>query len=111
MRRGSEYEERVCLYLQDKGYSIVARNYHCRGGEIDIVARQGGELVFVEVKGGKDTSLGHPAERFNPRKLDRIITCAFRFMEEMGLEEPFRVDLVVVLEDRIEHYENVGYEF
>jgi len=67
--------------------------------------------VFVEVKGGRDDSLGHPAERFNPRKLDRIIACAFSFMEQMGLDEPFRIDLIVILGDRIEHHENVGYEF
>ena len=111
MRKGSEYEDIACEYLTELGYSILARNYHCRSGEIDIIAMDGDELVFVEVKGGLDTSFGHPAERFNLRKLDRIIACAFRFMEENSLDVPFRVDLLVVLEGEVEHHRNVGYEF
>ncbi|WP_457600022.1 YraN family protein [Hydrogenivirga sp.] len=110
MRKGSEYEELACRYLVSAGYSILTRNYHCRVGEIDIVAKDGDELVFVEVKGGKDFGFGHPAERFTLKKLDRIVSCAFSFMEENGLDLPFRIDLIVVLGEEVKHYRNVGYD-
>lgn len=109
MRRGSEYEEIAARYLENLGYLILAKNYHCGSGEIDIVALEGKELVFVEVKGGRDTEFGHPAERFNAKKLTRMLSCVFRFMEERSLDMPFRIDLLVVLEGRVEHYKNLGY--
>ncbi len=105
MRKGSEYEDIAADYLEGLGYEILERNYHCRGGEIDIVAKDGKELVFVEVKGGRTEEFGHPLERFNRRKLSRIIYCAFQFMEERNIEAKFRVDLIVVLRDRVEHCE------
>lgn len=111
MRKGSEYEDLACRYLENLGYSILTRNYHCGVGEIDIIAQDGDTLVFVEVKGGADISFGHPAERFTPKKLNRIVSCAYKFMEEKDLNNEFRIDLLVVLEGKIEHHKNVGYEF
>ncbi len=110
MRRGAEYEDLACGYLEDIGYSILARNYHCGFGEIDIIAQDGETLVFVEVKGGADLEFGHPAERFTPKKFDMVLSCAYKFMEEMGLDREFRIDLLVVLGKNVEHYKNVGYE-
>jgi len=77
MRKGAEYEETASEYLNKLGYLIVERNYRCRTGEIDIVAREGDTLVFVEVKGGRSLEFGHPIERFDTKKLDRIIRCAY----------------------------------
>jgi putative endonuclease len=110
MRRGREYEDLACEYLEGLGYSILSRNYHCGIGEIDIVAQEGDELVFVEVKGSSGEEFGHPAERFTTSKLNRIVSCAFRFMEEKGFDMPFRIDLIVVIKGRITHYKNVGYD-
>jgi len=110
MRRGAKYEEIASEYLRGLGYRIIGRNYRCRGGEIDIVAIDGGTLVFLEVKGGKGEEFGHPVERFNRRKLERILTCAYLFMEEMGLNLPFRVDLLVVFGGTVEHYKGIGLD-
>ncbi len=108
MRKGKEYEDLAAEFLQKQGYKIIARNYHCRFGEIDIIATDDNELVFVEVKGGKDEKFGYPAERFTPKKLNRIIGCAFKFMEETNINTHFRIDLIVITPDKIEHFKNVG---
>lgn len=110
MRRGRSYEEIAVRYLEELGYTILARNFHCRLGEVDIVAKEGDELVFVEVKGGSSEDFGHPVERFDKRKLSRIITCAHTFMEQTGTDLPFRVDLITVLGEEIKHFKNVGFD-
>ena len=110
MRKGADYEEVASGYLQSLGYRIIARNYRCAGGEIDIVALDGDVVVFVEVKGGRSLKFGHPLERFDRRKLSRIIGCAYTFMEERELNLPFRVDLIVIFEGKVEHYRNVGFD-
>jgi len=86
------------------------RNYRCRYGEIDIVAQEGEEVVFVEVKGGRGDGFGHPAERFDARKLSRVIACAYAFMEEAALEGNFRIDLIVVCGNDLQHFRNVGFD-
>jgi len=110
MRRGCEFEERALRYLESLGYRILARNYRCREGEIDIIAQEGDDLVFVEVKGGGKEDHVYPAERFDQRKLSRIIACAYRFMEERNLDTTFRIDLIVVVGDRFDHFKNVGFD-
>jgi len=110
MRRGCEFEELAVRYLESMGYKILARNYHCREGEIDIVAQEGEDLVFVEVKGGRSEDHGYPGERFDRRKLSRIIACAYRFMEERGMNATFRIDLIVVVSDSLDHFKNVGFD-
>ncbi len=109
MRRGSNYEDMACKYLRGLGYEILTRNYYCGFGELDLVAREGDELVFVEVKGGVDEEFGHPAQRLTPKKFDRIVRCAFRFLEENSLDLPFRIDLIVILGGKVEHYKNVSF--
>jgi len=110
MRRGKEYEDIAVKYLENLGYTVLARNFHCRLGEIDVIAWDGEELVFVEVKGGKDMRFGHPAERLNMNKLRRIMACAYEFMERMEEDPPFRLDLLVVLGGRVEHFKNLALE-
>ncbi len=109
-RRGHNYEDLAVQYLTRKGYRIIERNFHCGIGEIDVIAHDGDVLVFVEVKGSVNEEFGHPAERLTPKKLNRILECAYRFMEERGWDTPFRVDLIVVLGNSLEHYENVGMD-
>ena len=108
--KGAEYEERAERYLKNLGWEILERNYRCRRGEIDIIAREGKELVFVEVKGGRTLSFGDPAERFGRQKLRRILECAYYFLQRNNLKLHFRIDLVVVREEEIEHFRNLGFD-
>lgn len=63
-------EERAAKYLQQRGYEILARNFRCRCGEIDIIARDGsdGSLVFAEVKTRKGKGFGLPCEAVTAEK-------------------------------------------
>ena len=108
--KGEEYEERAEAYLRDLGWEILERNFRCRRGEIDIIARDGKEIVFVEVKGGRTLSFGDPAERFSRQKLRRILECAYHFIQRKSLKVPFRIDLVVVRGEEIEHFRNIGFD-
>lgn len=70
----------ACRYLKRRLYSILQTNYRSRYGEIDIIARRGDTIVFVEVKARRDKSFGEPFEAVGPRKQRQI-----RRMAEMWL--------------------------
>ena len=73
---GSRYEKQAAVFLEQKGYEILEMNFRCRRGEIDLVARDGEYLVFVEVKYRADLRCGRPAEAVTPAKIQRIRTAA-----------------------------------
>ena len=77
---GSLGESLARTALEQQGYAIVATRYRTRAGEIDIIARDGGCLVFVEVKARRHTDRGTPAEAVTPRKQRRIIAMARDFL-------------------------------
>lgn len=69
-------EESVCAYLIERGYTIAARNYRIKGGEIDIIAENGDFIAFVEVKARKPDSMVSGFEAVNKRKRGLIIKTA-----------------------------------
>jgi putative endonuclease len=72
---GKQGEDLAVQYLREKGYRIVERNFRCPFGEMDIVARQGDVLVFVEVRSRRSEGFGDPVESvglIKQRKLSRI---------------------------------------
>jgi len=84
-------------YLRRQGYEIIARNWRCRQGEIDLVARQGGDWVFVEVRTRRGASCGTAEESVTPAKQRRLVRLAQSFLQAEGLEDvPWRIDLVAV---------------
>lgn len=84
---GSRGEARAVEHLASLGYQIVERNYRCREGEIDVIARDGGDLVFVEVKTRRTFSCGSPAEAVGFRKQRKLVRAARRYLVERGLGE------------------------
>ena len=96
---GNQYEALAAEYLQKEGYDIIERNFHCRQGEIDLIARDGNTLVFVEVKYRKDLTAGEPAEAVDARKQARILRTARYYMTRYHISEdtPCRFDVVAVL--------------
>jgi putative endonuclease len=83
--------------LEARGYSILARNYRCRWGGIDIVARQGATLVFVEVRTRTGAYLGAPQESLDPRKQSRLRRLAAYYLHRHGLGEvDCRFDVVAI---------------
>ena len=93
---GTAYEKLAGVYLEQQGYEILEYNYRCRIGEIDIVARQGGYLVFVEVKYRTDTARGHALEAVGEKKQERIRKVALYYFMARHLPEdtPCRFDVV-----------------
>lgn len=110
---GATGEKLAASYLKKHGYKLVERNYHCREGEIDIVARQKGALVFVEVRTKTGTAFGTPEESVTRAKKTKMAAAAFRYLREHGgTDGDWRIDLVAVELDlrgkvkRIEVIEN-----
>ena len=99
----SGYEEMAAAYLIEQGYKIVARNFSGRSGEIDIIARDGEYLVFVEVKYRRDERQGSPAEAVDYRKQQHIRRVAEYYLYKNRVSEamPCRFDVVAILGDRI----------
>lgn len=94
---GKSGEDLACRELQRQGYLIVARRYRTRYGEIDIVARDGATVVFIEVKARTSDRYGDPAESVTLHKQARITAMAEDFIARRGLEgAPCRFDVVAV---------------
>ncbi|HDH53078.1 MAG TPA: YraN family protein, partial [Nitrospirae bacterium] len=72
MRLGQKGEELAVKYLRKKGYKIIKQNYKTKIGEIDIIANDGGTLVFVEVKTRESIAYGMPFEAVNSYKRRKI---------------------------------------
>lgn len=80
--RGKVGEDYVCEYLKKSRYKIVTRNFRIKGGEIDIIALKGDEIVFCEVKTRKFGAMENGAAAMNKAKMKRIIKTAERFIRE-----------------------------
>jgi putative endonuclease len=107
---GKRGEDLACAELQRRGYAILDRRYRTRLGEIDIVARHGGAIVFVEVKARASDRFGAPAEAVTGAKQRRLVQMAVDFLSRRRLhDQPCRFDVVAVSfergEPRIEIYE------
>lgn len=93
-RRG---EEIATGYLRQQGYIILARNWHCPIGEIDIVAREGETLAFVEVRTRRGHRFGTPEESVTPAKQARLVELAQAYLQEMGLTDTdWRIDVIAI---------------
>ena len=101
---GSRKEEEAAVYLEQRGYRILCRNYRCRTGEIDLVAAEGGTLCFIEVKYRSSDAMGSPGEGIDARKRGRIRTCAMSYLHENHLPEETscRFDVVLMTGNRTE---------
>jgi putative endonuclease len=76
LRLGAEGEQRAAAWYRAAGYAIVARNWRCREGEIDLICAKDGTLVICEVKTRSSLAYGHPAEAVTPAKQARLRTLA-----------------------------------
>jgi putative endonuclease len=96
-RLGQTGEDLACRELERRGYAIVARRYRRRGGELDIVARDGATLVFVEVKTREGRAFGEAADAITPFKRRRIAQLALDYMMRHHLSGcPCRFDVVSI---------------
>ena len=100
---GSHYERLAGAYLEQEGYEILEYNYRCKTGEIDIIAKEGQTLVFVEVKYRKDDKKGYPAQAVDQRKQQKIRKSAMIYLKKIHLsfEQQMRFDVVEILGKKI----------
>ena len=84
-RTGKKGEDLAVAYLISRGYRIVERNYKCPLGEIDIVARDGDELVFVEVKSRKSEEFGDPQLAVGLKKQKKVSRISLAYLKEKHL--------------------------
>ena len=94
---GNEGESLACAELERLGYSIIERNYRIRSGEIDIVAADGGTVVFVEVKTKTSGDFGDPVEEVTPQKQRQIVSMGQEYAAFCcPLDTACRFDVVAV---------------
>ena len=94
---GKTGEDLACAELERRGYAIVARRYRCRGGELDIIARERATLVFVEVKAREGREFGAAAEAVTPVKQRRMAHLAMDYVMRHHLGDcPCRFDVVSI---------------
>lgn len=105
---GAVYERIAGAFLEKQGYQIIACNFRCRLGEIDLIAKDGRYLVFVEVKYRKNDETGNPLEAVNRRKQQIISRVANYYCLTHGYGEntPCRFDVVAIWGERIKVVKN-----
>lgn len=96
--RGRAAEDLAAAHLTGQGLQIVARNYRVAGGEIDLIARHGTELVFVEVRSRRSAAFGSAAESVTPAKRRRLLLAAQHYLQGLGQRTPppCRFDVVSI---------------
>ncbi len=107
-RVGSIHEARAADWMKQAGYQILARNFRCRFGEIDIIAKKDGCISFVEVKYRSSDSHGSPQEAVDFRKQQRISNAAsyYLYTRRCLMDTPCRFDVAAVSGEEIRLIEN-----
>jgi len=101
---GADGEDRVLAWYKERGYVLVARNWRCQRGEIDLIVRRGSALVFCEVKTRTSNAFGGPFAAVGVRKQRRLRTLAILWLEEadpQGASE-LRFDVAGVIDRSVE---------
>lgn len=109
-RIGKWGEDAVAAYLIQRGYEILARNARTPYGEIDIVTKQGGVTIFIEVKTLTASKTFFPEQNVTARKQAHMRACAEQYAAENGIDH-WQIDVIAVegkvgLEPKITHFEN-----
>jgi len=112
IRLGRYCEDRAIHFLKKSGYKILERNYRSSFGEIDVIAREGNVIVFIEVKSRASPLFGPPCLRITERKKDHIIKTALFYLKREGLADiECRIDIVSVSLDKKDSIELIKDAF
>lgn len=94
--RGRNAESIALQFLKQQGMRLIARNYRCRNGEIDLIMEQSDTLIFVEVRFRKTSTFGSAVESIDQRKKARIIHCARHYLATKNISQATRFDVVAL---------------
>ncbi|MFN0038757.1 MAG: YraN family protein [Burkholderiales bacterium] len=95
-RRGEPAEDAAATFLIRQGLTLVARNYHCRFGEIDLILNDGATLVFVEVRYRRSLTFGSASESITHAKQRKLLRAARHYMAEQSVFPECRFDAVLL---------------
>lgn len=104
--KGKAAERQAAEFLRDQGYIILKANYHTRYGEIDLIAREGDCLVFVEVKQRSSRRFGSPEEAVTVKKQQKLLLSAQHYLQDHPWEQDMRFDMVALERDQCRLYRN-----
>ncbi len=106
---GSKWEHIVADYLRSLGYIVLDMNYRTRYSEIDVIAQDRNDLVFIEVKYRATGNAGDPLEAINQSKINRIKNASLYYLKENKYDVDntnIRYDAIGILGDKINHIKN-----
>lgn len=96
--QGTAAETLALCYLEARGLTLETRNFRCRGGELDLIMRDGEYLVFVEVRSRRYARYGIPAESVTRAKQRRLLRAAALYLQRRHFDLPCRFDVVAILQ-------------
>ncbi|MBO5328418.1 MAG: YraN family protein [Clostridia bacterium] len=106
---GDKGEALAVKYLKESGYKIIAKNFKCPFGEVDIIAKKEENVAFIEVKTRTSYAFGSPAEAVNEERIKRYKNCA-RFYFAGGVHNyNIRFDIIEIYNEKLDHIENAFY--
>ena len=105
--QGAQWEEHALDYLRRQGLRLVEANFCCKGGEIDLVMRDGESLVFVEVRQRENRFHGGAAASITPAKIRRLVRAAQTYLLRFPRLPPCRFDVVAIDGGQLEWLRNV----
>lgn len=104
---GAQGEEVAYKFLKKRGYKILERNYKNPVGEIDIIAKHKGIIIFVEVKTRTSDFFGLPREAVDEYKQEKIRRVALGYLKRSrAMDSRIRFDVIEVIDGKVEHIEN-----
>ena len=99
IQRGQHYEDLALDYLLGQGLELVARNYRCRWGELDLLMQEQGTLVIVEVRYRKNARFGGAKESVTANKQSRIVATTKHYIMTHKINQPIRFDVLAITGD------------
>ena len=108
---GKHGEQQAAAFLTAKNYQILQKNFRALRKEIDLIAldQSTQEIVFVEVKTRSSGNYGHPSLAVNQAKLKNIFLAAQIFLQDSGLDNDYRFDIISILPSKVEHFKNITW--
>lgn len=110
---GQYGEEYALQYLRKKGYNVVTTNYRFNRAEVDIICKDGEQMVFVEVKTRNTAEIGEPWQAVTRKKQRQIIKCAHHFLVSKDIDCESRFDIISIVHNsygtRLEHIDDAFY--
>lgn len=111
LKKGRLGEDMACRYLSDLGWPILARNVLFRRGELDVVTRDGDEMVVVEVRYRSVGKLMPPEASVGPKKIRSLVHAGSSYMDRIGWEGFWRIDLIALTDVKgeisLQHYRDI----